>query len=137
MAHRFFSNLLVYCEWFIHGRSFKKSDWTKIDRSDSLFDIKRGKTEIFWSKSLVFERFAQVAFWPEQIAHSCSFFKSDLTDSLMVTLLSWATWVKGSCLLFNLSDFERKSKSAYFFILWRYLFANSKSTYSLLYAVVQ
>ena len=31
----------------------------------------------------------------EQIAHGCSLVKSDLSDSLKVTLFSWATWADG------------------------------------------
>ena len=33
---------------------------------------------------------------PEQITHGRSFVMSDLSDSLMVTHLSWATWAIGS-----------------------------------------
>ena len=101
--------LLSWATWVNHSRSLFCSErpeqfahscsFVQSDLSDSLFGIKRGENckkhtknriflQIFTSKSLVFERFAQVA------------------------LLSWATWAYRSGSLFNLSDFERKSKLA-------------------------
>ena len=51
--------LLFYSEWplrFAHGRSFKKNNWGKSDRSDSLFGIKRGENSQKHTKIRFFER---------------------------------------------------------------------------------
>ena len=45
----------------------------------------------------------------EQIAHSCSFLVSNLSDSLTVALFSWAIWANCSQSLFKMSNFEQKS----------------------------
>ena len=45
----------------------------------------------------------------EQIAHSCSFLVSNLSDSLTVALFSWAIWANCLQSLFKMSNFEQKS----------------------------
>ena len=64
------SKLIVFCEW--------KSKW------------------VIHSKK---EWIAHLLFYHERIAHSHSFVLSILKDSLMVALLSWATWALRSQLL--------------------------------------
>ena len=45
----------------------------------------------------------------EQIAHSCSFLVSNLSNLLTVALFSWVIWANCSQSLFKMSNFEQKS----------------------------
>ena len=122
-------------------RSLKKREWT-----NGSFKKKRQKNVpkiwfYFLSESLVFceqnsewairskkERFTHSLIYherPEQIAHGCSFIISDLSNSLTVAHLSWATlaicsqslvspeqseWIAHSC-SFDLSDLRELANS--------------------------
>ena len=91
---------LLFCseqpEWFAHGLSLKKSNRVKSDYSDLLF----GKGETYEKYIQFFYNFFE---W-------MLVFENDPSASLMVALLSWATWTNRSGSLFNLSDIERKYK---------------------------
>ena len=60
--------------------------------------------------SFVMSNLLTPLFCPEQIAHGCSSVKSNVSNLLIVFLLSWATWANCSPSLFNLNDFEQKSE---------------------------
>ena len=105
---------------------FKKREWAnrnfffKLTKTFKTY-IKIRFYSIFWANRLFFvskrvnEQFAQKKWFdhllfyherPEQIAHGCSFVMSDLSDLLMVALLSWATWAICSQLLICAEQFE-------------------------------
>ena len=114
--------LLFRSTWVIRSRSLFKKERLSKERREQFFlwleTIKNIQKIRFLSNY-----FAQIAcFWairsgcfcherPDRIAYSCSFVRSNLSDLLMVALLSWATWVNRSRSLFDLSNFEWKRKS--------------------------
>ena len=88
---------------------------------------KRTKNMILQFQSNFFELIAHSLIYherPERIAHSCLFFRSDLSNLLTVALLTWATWAIHSQLLicpewseriahsrsFDLSDLSKWAK---------------------------
>ena len=100
-------------------KAFQKRKWA----NHSFFEKLQKYNFIFknLSESLVFseqksewaicsknERFAHSLFYherPERIAHSCSFVMRDLSDSLMVTLLSLVIWANRSQSPIKMSNF--------------------------------
>ena len=100
------SDSLIFCErpeqfghiahfwlvtWAIQShRSLKKREWVNLNVPKNTILVK------------FFGRIACLLIYherPERIANGCSFVMSDLSNSLIVTLLTWATWAIRSQLL--------------------------------------
>ena len=93
--------------------NLQKYDFFQMFSSESLIFCK-GKSDSLRKNKW----FAQVLFCPErpfthgrseQIAHSCSFLVSNLSNLLTVALFSWVIWANWSQSLFKMSNFEQKS----------------------------
>ena len=94
--------------WAIQShRSLKKREWVNRNVPKNTILVK------------FFKRIACLLIYherPERIANGCSFVMSDLSNSLIVTLLTWATWAIRSQLLICPERSEQIAHSAH--LIW-------------------
>ena len=102
--------LLFRVTWAICSWSLFKKKLLSKERQER-FGKKGGKTVKNVWKNDFFVLFFQANHWFFRAMRSIrSFVKCDLSNSLTDALLSWASWANISRSLFNLSNFEQKSK---------------------------